>query len=80
MKEIYRLPFDQALAHAEIESLKKQRDELQIKIDEVLTISRSPIDEAGTEAGKSMRRGFNQFRSLAHEILMRRENKEEEHG
>lgn len=80
MKEIYSLPFDEAIAHAEIESLKKQRDTLQAKIDEVLSIPLRPIHEVDNEIARHIRRGFNQFRSLAHEILIRSESKEAENG
>lgn len=80
MKEIYRLPFEEAVAHAEIESLKKQRDELQARIDEVLAIPPRPIPEGFYGAGRSYRRGFNQFRSLAQKILTRPAKKEEDHG
>lgn len=80
MKAIYQLPFDEAIAHAEIESLKKERDALQAKIDKVLAIPQRRSHEADIEAGKSNSLGFNQFRSLAHSILRHPEKKEAEHG
>ena len=71
MKEIYSLPLDNALASVEIEKMKMQRDALQAKIDEVLAIAPRPIHEIDYEAGRSLRRGFNEFRTLAHDILAR---------
>jgi hypothetical protein len=74
------LPFDEALAYVEITSLKKQRDELQAKIDEVLSIPHRPIHEADTESERASRRGFNLFRSLAHTTLSSAEPMEAQNG
>ncbi len=77
MKEIFSLPFDEALAHSEIDSLKKQRDALQAKIDAVLAIDHKPIHEADNETERSSRRGFNQFRLLVQTHLARTDTTEE---
>jgi hypothetical protein len=69
MKAIFQLPVDKAIAHEQIELLKRQRGELQAKIDTLLAIPLRPIHEADTAAGRSAKEGFNQFRSLAHDIL-----------